>query len=421
MRAQLPTAAYGEVPPQSSTVLADPHSPTSVGLWSTFQAEVEYWLESQRGTNDATMIASPVFLNSYSPIEDEGAGLQPFVRENLIKAAVNLDGFSFSIRSSRGVNGADLYVSLNGIVQYVVEVEGNWSLEEGLNFQQLWNSKSMHHVQMIQQVFTYATLKDCSYAVLTSYDCSYFIQIQRRRGNRATVLFSRSFSVTNQSEGPTILECFGYFQDLVQRTAHASSLGIKRNLKPAFIDPWQFDVGDSIGRGRCEVYDERTYGMALKLADKIKHHDNADEVKKESAFYTLLADLQGICILKLVWSGTYMGLFEGLALSPRGNVPALLTEGQKDELKRGLKLIHSKGVLHNDIKIENIIVDSKGRPTSLISGVRCCSLIPRTARSKRHSWIYASQVSNFGARCLNHNRPRILYSLSAYECSSVWI
>ena len=95
--------------------------------------------------------------------------------------------------------------------------------------------------------------------------------------------------------------------------------------------------------GRCVVYDERTYGLALKLADKIKHQDTADEVKQESYFCSLLADLQGVCIPTLQWSGTFAGLVLWLGLTPRGKVPTALNQNQQDELRRGLALIHSKG------------------------------------------------------------------------------
>jgi hypothetical protein len=325
MRIQLPEASYGTNSSKNTSVQAEPLPPESVHLWNSFEEEVRTWLKSNKASNDARMITRPFLLQpeNFFAIKAEVMGLQPYILVNLIKTAVVLNDFTFSERTHDGVMGADLYTLLGNVVQYVIELKGKWSLDGNLDFSSMFHSepKNQHNLQMIQQAVTYASLAHCEYAVLTSYENTYFMKILRGK----EIKISPSFSLTNNAKSPTLLECFGYFQSIARRTEYTRHT-IKRNINPTCIDPSLFDVGASIGQGRAEVYAERTYDLALKLADKVKHRDVAYEVKKEGEIYALLASLQGVCIPKLKWSGTFVGLFEGLGLSPRGKVPSAMTE-----------------------------------------------------------------------------------------------
>ena len=51
-----------------------------------------------------------------------------------------------------------------------------------------------------------------------------------------------------------------------------------------------------------------------------------------------------------------------IGLSLCGKIPEELDDVQKQTLLKALASIHSKGILHNDIKRENILVDDCGNP-----------------------------------------------------------
>ncbi|GET04664.1 kinase-like domain-containing protein [Rhizophagus clarus] len=112
---------------------------------------------------------------------------------------------------------------------------------------------------------------------------------------------------------------------------------------------------------RCEY---RGNTIALKSADLSKTlPDVLKEMKKEVEIYKVLADVQGKCIPKLICYGYYCGGMSfviGLSIvgTPLGD--HTLTKQQKTKTLKALKKIHDHGVLHNDVREENILVDDNG-------------------------------------------------------------
>ena len=51
-----------------------------------------------------------------------------------------------------------------------------------------------------------------------------------------------------------------------------------------------------------------------------------------------------------------------VGFSYNGSIPKTLNRSQKDILINTIDMIHNLGVVHNDIKIENILVDEAGVP-----------------------------------------------------------
>jgi serine/threonine protein kinase len=87
-----------------------------------------------------------------------------------------------------------------------------------------------------------------------------------------------------------------------------------------------------------------------------------DELKHEIEVYNSLSDLQGTYIPTLLLHGLYEGGMYCIGFSLCGNVPETLDTKQKQTLLRAMDLIHSRGIVHNDIKKENILIDGSGNP-----------------------------------------------------------
>lgn len=128
------------------------------------------------------------------------------------------------------------------------------------------------------------------------------------------------------------------------------------------VSPDNFQLGKCLGRSRSTLYTELSYGIALKLVDMSQSKELGAEIEHEERIYKHLHELQGTYILKLVWGGSWEGIFRGIGLSPIGSTPKCLSLTQKQHVIKGLTNIHSRRVLHGDIKAENILVDEEGTP-----------------------------------------------------------
>jgi serine/threonine protein kinase len=79
------------------------------------------------------------------------------------------------------------------------------------------------------------------------------------------------------------------------------------------------------------------------------------ELHNEIWMYHLLSDLQGISIPRLVLHGYWEGGMYCIWFSLCGTVPESLSDSQKEIILSSLDDIHNRGIVHNDIKKENIL------------------------------------------------------------------
>ena len=140
-----------------------------------------------------------------------------------------------------------------------------------------------------------------------------------------------------------------------------------------WVDDFRLDT--VIWNGRFAVYADEwnSQAIALKTANIVKHPEKLDELRHERAVYDILVELQGHGIPKLVCHGYIEGLIFGLGFSWCGRVPDRLDQRQAKVLMGTLAAIHERGVVHQDIRRENIVVDEGTGDPSIIdfSLARC--------------------------------------------------
>jgi predicted Ser/Thr protein kinase len=122
-----------------------------------------------------------------------------------------------------------------------------------------------------------------------------------------------------------------------------------------------------LGEGRsgktllCEF---RGDTIALKSVDLSKAPSYVlEEMQKEVEIYKDLADIQGKYIPKLVCYGYYgggMSFVIGMTIVGTTLSDHKITERQRTNAIKGLDTIHKCGILHNDIREENILINDNG-------------------------------------------------------------
>jgi serine/threonine protein kinase len=108
--------------------------------------------------------------------------------------------------------------------------------------------------------------------------------------------------------------------------------------------------------------------IALKVADVAKQGHMLKELLNEVSIYEKLVELQGNGIPIFFFHGYVEEILYCIAVSTCGTVPKFLNDHQKGMLIDTLDQIHRAGILHNDIRVENILVDESGKPSIIDFG-----------------------------------------------------
>jgi len=165
---------------------------------------------------------------------------------------------------------------------------------------------------------------------------------------RSHLKLSTSSSLNNQA-----------FSFIVDKQSSSNTLVDQKNY--SFTD---FKFKSILGEERSEkmlLYEFHSDMIALKSVDLSKAPSYVlEEMQKEVKIYKDLADIQGKYILKLVCYGYYRGGMSfviGMTIVSTSLSKQKIKKQQKTRVIKGLEAIHKHGILHNDIRKENILIN----------------------------------------------------------------
>jgi tRNA A-37 threonylcarbamoyl transferase component Bud32 len=103
--------------------------------------------------------------------------------------------------------------------------------------------------------------------------------------------------------------------------------------------------------------------VVLKTADIFNQHELVQELKHEAEIFRVLESLQGKCIPRLCFEGYIGGVLFALGMNYVGEDLSNCQITDANELEQQavavLKQIHSLGVLHGDIRKQNIVISKR--------------------------------------------------------------
>ncbi|KAG0038649.1 hypothetical protein BGZ83_003028 [Gryganskiella cystojenkinii] len=266
--------------------------------------------------------------------------------------------------------------------------------------------------RQVHQIFGYLCHNGLRYGILTTYNDTWFMR--RDAGNLWI-----SPSIRHDNTGPTVLQCYKYLMELTEQDytspppppspsqspppesppgddnnndsndgsyheqkkhtrnrdqQHRGIITRSRNkiqqifrqLPSGFdvsvgkLNLQEFEVQELLGEGRTgRVFRASWKGepVALKVCDLYKDSQYEDDILSEVGAYKALEVLQGVCIPHFKTAGYDGGLFS-IAMEIAGSPMEVDKLSYRERLKivNGLLLIHQRGIVHNDIRLDNILV-----------------------------------------------------------------
>ena len=378
----------------TTKVNGDP--PTSVKLWTDFFEEVNRFRFDQQPRFERPQFSQDrVVVNE----EDVRDALNSNICMVLNKLMSDDDCvFSRLPTHTPGIPDFNCHLMEETLI-LVIEVKRKHILEgiEEQSFPEFYKASEKARM-VIQQIYNYMGANELRYGILTTYDNHWFL---RREHTKLWV----SKTLPLESKSPPVLKVYAYLtrqakEDpnslhplqipvqahgdnnsyvLRSHTKLPSSSSLNQQVSSTFVNQQSssntsvdqqnysftdFKFKSILGEGRsgktllCEFHGEM---IALKSVDLSKAPSYVlEEMQKEVEIYKDLIDIQGKYIPKLICYGYYgggMSFVIGMTIVGTSLNEHKITKHQRTKALKGLEAIHKHGILHNDIREENILIN----------------------------------------------------------------
>uniref|UniRef100_A0A1D1Y2D2 Serine/threonine-protein kinase grp n=1 Tax=Anthurium amnicola TaxID=1678845 RepID=A0A1D1Y2D2_9ARAE len=405
----LPIGYHPNVITSQGTTYSGDQFPTEIRIWDLFEEVNNFHF------NNEPKFERPQFGNFPSCINEED--IRGAFYYNICQVLnVLLPDYEFS-RQPVPIAGIPDFSALFGAFKFIAPIEikrEHVLLSDGkqtfLYFDETTQRYEMneHARDVIRQIFTYMAEAELQYGVLSTYQHHWFL---RRPADEPSVLYI-SDTLLIHSQSPPVLKTYAYMVQVLcadsfsrnpvittdkrkrqsvsysesttkstkrgRTTVIASKKKSSSSTNEIKQTPIQninfadFKYKSILGQGRsgktllCEF---RGNTIALKCADLSKTPHVLKEMQQEVNIYRILSDIQGIHIPNLLCYGFYGGMYYAIGMTLVGsalNNYKHITERQRAMGLLALNAIHDRGVLHNDIREENILLDDTNDAVYLI-------------------------------------------------------
>ncbi|KAI8901122.1 hypothetical protein BC833DRAFT_522587 [Globomyces pollinis-pini] len=401
-----PLPKYSNVlPGPSSTIPPNLCYPQIILHWVSFENEVLAFVRTVIQPVRETVLP-PVFELLDAEVRTEVPALQMFISQNYLRTvAIHFGAIVVSSEYGNSLGCTDSHIERNGQTIIINEYKGKWSLIP-INGRIDEFNVNNDTKNAINQLYTYIVVNKLQYGILTSSnDTFFFKRVKVENATDGSEELYISSGIAHNATNPTVLQSIAYFLSLADGARFESPPGTPQRQSPRNSRPSSarnsppsirrteditettnaasdnehdtdmnqdhsyddhfaledFNITSVLGHGRTKVYYEAKNQVALKSIDLWKQSQMLSELHNEIDIYGLLSDLQGISIPKLILHGYWEGGMYCIGFSLCGTVPKTLTERQKQCLLSCIDAIHSRGIIHNDIRKENILVDENGK------------------------------------------------------------
>ncbi|GET59098.1 kinase-like domain-containing protein [Rhizophagus irregularis DAOM 181602=DAOM 197198] len=337
----------------TTKAVGDP--PASVQLWDDFFDKVNQFRFDQQ-----PIFERPRFDDRFVIVDEED--VRNAINFNICMVLNDLTGpdYVYSRKSTDTPGIPDFNCHLVGSLILVIEAKRKHVLEDmgEETFPEFYQTSKGGDV--IQQIYNYMGGNELRYGILTTYDNHWFL-----RREHAKLWISKTLPL--KSESPPSSSNSSLNQQQSSSTFANQQLSSNTSVKQNNYSFSDFKFKSILGEGRsgktllCEFRGDM---IALKSADLSKAPSYVlEEMQKEVEIYKDLADIQGKYIPKLVCYGYYgggMSFVIGMTIVGTSLSDQKIKKQQKTRAIKGLEAIHKHGILHNDIREENILINDKG-------------------------------------------------------------
>ncbi|CAJ0847274.1 4146_t:CDS:2 [Entrophospora sp. SA101] len=236
-------------------------------------------------------------------------------------------------------------------------------------------------IRIIRQIFGYMVVNDLQYGLLTTYIRTWFFYCQSRNPDIIYISPAVYINQGHTDNYASFSECVrskkkGVFKNALRvftrsmskkgKETAISNDELLKNMKNYKRN--QISFGDLLGGGRSgAVFTAKFYEKigVLKMVDLYKKEYLVTEMLNEIKIYLgPLVDIQEIFIPKLLKYGVLHEAFVFIFIPFAGRSFAELGNNVTKEEKKlailGLQAIHARGVMHGDVRLENVMVKRDG-------------------------------------------------------------